>query len=116
MNSQRFKETAELIRDNKTYKVYDLPVGNMKLSLTELKSGKKTKGHSHKETDEVYIFTKGIGYIEIIDEGGLNRSVDTVQKGDAVAVPAGSFHRVLNNKQQDCELCFWSIFNKYGDR
>ena len=91
MNIIQYKEQAKLIRDNETYKVYDLiTLKDLNLSLTELNSRKETGGHSHQEADEIYIFIEGNGSMEIGEEK------IQIKGGDVVAVPGGKFHKVFN--------------------
>lgn len=109
MDIKQYKEQAELVRDNETYKVYDLTaLKDLNLSLTELNPGKETAGHSHKEADEVYVFIDGKGRIEIGEER------TSVKGGDVVAIPGGKFHKVFN--EGEGILSFWSIFEKYEGR
>lgn len=109
MNIIQYKEQAELIRDNETYKVYDLTtLKDLNLSLTELNPGKETGGHSHQEADEIYVFIEGNGSMEIGEEK------IQINSGDVVAVPGGKFHKVFN--EGDKILSFWSIFEKYEGR
>ena len=109
MEIKEYKERAKLIRDNETYKVYDLTtLKDLNLSLTELNPGKETGGHSHKEADEVYVFIDGRGRIEI------NGDIIPVKGGDVVAVAGGKFHKVFNEGED--LLSFWSIFEKYEGR
>lgn len=109
MNILEYKERAELIRDNETYKVYDLTaLKDLNLSLTELNPGKETTGHSHKESDEIYVFIDGEGRIEAGEER------IPVKAGDVVAIPGGKFHKVFNEGKTT--LSFWSIFEKYEGR
>ena len=62
MDIREYKKISNLIRDNDIYKVYDLPtLQNLNLSLTELRTGKSTTGHSQADADEVYIFISGSG-------------------------------------------------------
>jgi len=109
MDIKQYKERAKLIRNNKTYKVYDLlTLKDLNLSLTELNPEKETAGHSHKEADEVYFFIDGKGRIEIEKER------IAVKKGDVVVIPGGKFHKVFNEGKS--VLSFWSIFEKYEGR
>ncbi len=109
MDIEQYKHLAKLIRDNETYKVYDLPeLEDLDVSLTELNSKESTIGHSHKEADEVYVFIKGAGTMENGAET-LN-----VKAGDVALVKEGDFHRVHN--PGDEILSFWSIFEKYEGR
>jgi len=109
MDVEQYKQLAKLIRDNKTYKVYDLPqLEDLDVSLTELHPQESTLGHSHAGADEVYIFFDGEGAMEI---GEQNISV---KAGDVVPVKEGAFHRVHNKGDKD--LKFWAIFEKYEGR
>ena len=109
MNIKQYKEQAKLIRDNETYKVYDLlTLKDLNLSLTELNPRKETLGHSHNEADEVYVFIDGKGRMEVEEE------IIPVKGGDVVAVPGGKFHKVFNEGENT--LSFWSIFEKYEGR
>jgi len=109
MDIQQYKQLAKLIRDNETYKVYDLPeLKDLDISLTELNVGQSTTGHAHADADEVYVFIKGQGEME----NGLENL--EVKAGDIVPVKAGDFHRVHNQGKEI--LSFWAIFEKYEGR
>lgn len=109
MDIREYKKRAELIRDNETYKVYDLTaLKDLNLSLTELNPGKETTGHSHEAADEVYVFMEGKGRVEI------EKEKISVKGGDVVAVRGGKFHKVFN--EGEGILSFWSIFEKYEGR
>ena len=109
MDIRKYKQLAKLIRDNDTYKVYDLLVlENFNISLTELYQNKSTGGHSHDSADEVYMFIDGNGVMEI------GPQTFKVKSGDLMLVPKGNFHKVYN--QGDKILSFWAIFEKYEGR
>ena len=72
------------VRDNSTLK-------QLITSTTLLNPHCSTTGHSHKGQEEVYIFRKGKGTMEI-DEIYM-----PVEKGDIVFVEDGCFLRVHNN-------------------
>jgi len=109
MDIEHYKQLAKLIRDNETYKVYDLPeLKDLDISLTELKPQESTLGHSHKDADEVYLFIKGQGTMEL----GLENL--SVKAGDIVPVKADDFHQVHNKGKEI--LSFWAIFEKYEGR
>jgi mannose-6-phosphate isomerase-like protein (cupin superfamily) len=109
VNILQYKQLAKLLRDNETYKVYDLPeLKDLEISLTELHPQKSTLGHSHKNVDEVYIFISGKGTME------NGKKTVKVKAGDVVPVKAGNFHRVHN--KTDKVLSFWAIFEKYKGR
>jgi len=109
MDINEYKDKAGLIRDNDTYRVFDLKtLEDLNLSLTELKPGKSTGGHAHSEADEVYIFIAGKGEMEI---GGKR---EKAKRGDIFLIPEGLFHRVYNKGWRT--LKFWSVFEKYEGR
>jgi mannose-6-phosphate isomerase-like protein (cupin superfamily) len=109
MDIREYKKISNLIRDNNTYRVYDLPtLKNLTLSLTELKIGKSTTGHSHTDVDEVYIFISGVGSIDIDTDN------QKVKDGDVILIPRGKFHKVHNEGSET--FSFWTVFEKYGDR
>ncbi|MBN2197741.1 cupin domain-containing protein [Candidatus Wolfebacteria bacterium] len=109
MNIKEYKQIAKLIRDNETYRVYDLSkLKNLEISLTELHLNKSTKGHFHNGIDEVYIFIQGEGEMEI------GEKIFKVKAGDIMLVEPGKFHKVYNKGKED--LNFWAIFEKYEGR
>ena len=109
MDIKKYKQSANLIRDNEIYKVYDLSsLNHLTVSLTELYPQKATTGHSHDNADEVYIFIDGEGLMEVAD-----RKLQ-VKAGDITLVPAGDFHKVYN--QGEKTFSFWTIFEKYEGR
>jgi mannose-6-phosphate isomerase-like protein (cupin superfamily) len=109
MNIKEYKKKAELIRNNEIYRVYDLKeLKDINLSLTELKTGKATTGHSHDDLDEIYIFFSGKGEME------KGKEKVKVKKGDVVLIPRKNFHKVYNKGWKT--LKFWSIFEKYEGR
>ncbi len=109
MDIGKYKQLAKLIKDNEVYKVYDLPeLKDLEISLTELNPHESTTGHSHDESDEVYLFIKG--------EGTMENGSQTIEikAGDVVPVKEGNFHRI-HNKGEGI-LSFWAIFEKYEGR
>ena len=109
MNIGEYKQLASLIRDNDTYKVYDLTqLDQLNVSLTELYPHKSTSGHAHDAADEVYFFIEGMGTMEI------DKDRKEVKAGDIVTVPGGKFHKVYN--ESDKNLSFWTVFEKYEGR
>ncbi|MDP3697232.1 MAG: cupin domain-containing protein [Candidatus Taylorbacteria bacterium] len=109
MDIGEYKKSANLIRDNDIYKVYDLPtLEHLQVSLTELNPQKSTIGHSHDNVDEVYVFIDGLGTMEI------GNRTENVKGGDLVLVPRRDFHRVHNKGGNN--LNFWTIFEKYERR
>jgi mannose-6-phosphate isomerase-like protein (cupin superfamily) len=82
---------GDIIKDNDVYKLKDNAFGNkLVLSSTFLRANQHTNGHKHKGQEEVYIFSKGKGEMEIDD----NRF--PVEEGDVVCINDGEFHKVFN--------------------
>lgn len=102
------------IKEDDRYTVTDVNTLNqMTVSETVLNPGKSTSGHHHDGLEEVYIFTDGKGIMilgEPID-GEFKNTEYVIKAGDTVCVPAGWFHRVLNDS--DALLTFTAIFQKY---
>ena len=69
------------VKDNTTLK-------NLIVSSTNLKPGKSTTGHKHEGQEEVYMFVKGHGVMQIDDDRF------DVKEGDTVLIEDGVFHRV----------------------
>jgi len=103
-----FTKKAKLVKESDRYKVYDLALENLVLSMTILHEGKSTTGHSHDDTEEIYLFISGDGKME------LNNENHDVVTGNIITVPRGVFHRVYNTG--DSDLTFIAIFEKYPGR
>ena len=97
------KSKGRLVADNDTYKVHDFDLNDLTVSVTELKVGKATRGHSHDSNAEVYFFPAG-------SDAEMTVGTDhfPVNQG-AVLIPKGEFHRV-ENKSSDSELQFVAVF------
>jgi mannose-6-phosphate isomerase-like protein (cupin superfamily) len=96
-----------IMKDNETYVLEDNNfLEHLTLSRTCLKPGKSTRGHSHENQEEVYIFTYGNAIITI------GEKKYEAKNGDTFLIPKGYFHRVENTS--DTESCaFTCIFEKY---
>lgn len=93
------------MRSNEIYNVYDLKeLSKLTLSLTELHFNQHTTGHSHIE-EEIYIFIKGKGMIEL-DDNNMD-----CKEGDIFTIPSGVFHKVYNMGKRD--LKFLCVFERY---
>ena len=101
-----FTKRATLIRDNDKYKVYDLSLEKLVMSMTILHKGKSTTGHSHIETAEIYFFIDGNGVIQIDD-----KPMESVSATDIILIPSGVFHRVFNKGNGN--LVFLCFLKKY---
>ena len=80
-----------LIKDNEQYQLFDnKTLKNLVLSKTKLRAGQSTNGHRHAGQEEVYIFTKGQGQME------LDHRIFDVKEGDIVLIEDNVFHKVYN--------------------
>lgn len=101
------KINGVIMKDNETYVLEDNNfLENLTLSQTRLKPGQATRGHSHENQEEVYIFVSGSGIITIGDKKF------PAAKGDLFLIPKGHFHRV-QNVSIDEACVFTCIFEKY---
>jgi len=64
------------------------PVQNQSLAEARLPAKKSTQRHYHKSSEEFYFFLEGQAEMEI---DGVSRKVTS---GDAVLIPAGSWHQI----------------------
>lgn len=112
-----------LIKNDDRYVVTDLPMEGLVMSRTVLMPHKVTTGHKHDDTDEVYIFQQGTGFIvnkQHADSGWTDQELmpdstaTLVNPGDVIAIPRGMFHQVINTSRQT--MIFVSVFNNYGGR
>ena len=73
--------------------------------------------HNHTDQEEIYIFTKGSGSMEVYADEETKSFVRSVNEGDAVTIPLMNYHPVFS---QEAELHFiWCIAgNRYwvGDK
>ena len=98
--------TWKIAKKDERYYVLDNDELNVLVpSITCLQPGKETNGHTHSDIqqEEVYVFTKGTGLMQIEDE------TFAVKPGDTIPVPANKFHKVYNTDIQP--LIFSAIFN-----
>jgi len=102
-------DAGEVVRDNERYKVRDLEVkdfaGNViwTITITNLKNGQQTIGHSHQEGAELYYFQSGRGLLI------LKTDARHVKPGLHVGVPKGIFHKVIASANED--MIFLTYFN-----
>jgi len=98
---------GEIMKDNDVYVLEDNTfLKHLTVSTTFLKQGQKTGGHSHKDQEEVYIFTSGSGTM-IVGEDEYQAVT-----GDTFLIPTDTFHQVKNNSKTD-PCSFTCIFEKY---
>ena len=63
------KTDSTVMKSNETYDVIDnTNLNNLVVSKTILHAGKETSGHFHRGQEEVYIFTKGRGKMQVGDD------------------------------------------------
>jgi mannose-6-phosphate isomerase-like protein (cupin superfamily) len=99
---------GEVVKEDDRYTVKDnTQLKNLVLSSTRLNPKKSTTGHRHVGQEEVYIFTKGSGQME------LDYKMFDVCEGDTVVIEDNVFHKVHNNS--DYMLDFICVFNGKRD-
>ena len=102
----RTLDESTLVVDNETYNITDLElfdsqgVPRVTISKTILHAGKQTRGHSHRDDDEVYYFVEGDGIML------LNNNALMVTAGDYVFVERGVFHKMVNTSKGEGDLIF----------
>lgn len=89
--------------DNERYRIHDFDLGDLTISITELKRGMATRGHSHASNAEAYFFMEGGEAAMTVGRNSFDVN------GGAVLIPQGEFHRV-ENKSKDSDLLFVSVF------
>ena len=101
------KDNWYIVKEDERYIVLDNnSLKKLIPSITKLNAKKSTSGHKHDGQEEVYVFYKGIGIMQIDD------IKFDVKQGDVIPVPDGAFHRVFNESEEILE--FAAIFN--GER
>ena len=94
----------KIVKEDERYIVTDNDTLNKLItSITVLNPQHSTTGHSHAGQEEVYIFCKGSGEMEI------NERRFKVSEGDIVFIEDGNFHRVHNTT--DSKLEFVCVFD-----
>jgi mannose-6-phosphate isomerase-like protein (cupin superfamily) len=80
---------GEVVKKDERYTVKDnTTLNNLIVSSTDLHPHKATTGHKHKGQEEVYVFVRGGGVME------LDGKKFAVYEGDTVLIQDGVFHRV----------------------
>lgn len=80
---------GKIVKQDERYVVQDnTTLKNLVLSSTVLNPGKSTTGHKHEGQEEVYLFIRGSGKMELDDRSFV------VKEGDTVLIEDGVFHRV----------------------
>ena len=87
---------GKIVKEDDRYIVKDnTSLNNLVVSSTLLHPSKSTSGHKHKGQEEVYMFMKGSGRMELDD-----KEFD-VKEGDLILIEDGVFHRVHNTGTVD---------------
>ena len=95
---------GSVVNDDDRYIVKDnTELKNLVVSSTKLNAGKSTTGHRHAGQEEVYIFIKGNGQME------LDHEIFNVYEGDTVLIKDNVFHKVHNTG--DYMLEFICVFD-----
>jgi len=99
---------GKVIKDNSVYLLKDNKLlNNLVLSSTFLRANQHTTGHTHKGQEEVYMFIRGSGEMEV------NNTKLNVREGDCVLIEDGEFHKVYNTGHLG--LYFVCVFNGKRD-
>ena len=95
---------GEVVKEDERYIVKDnTELNNLVVSSTRLNAKKTTSGHRHAGQEEVYIFVRGFGQIE------LDHRIIDVKAGDTILIQDNVFHKVHNNT--DLGLEFICVFD-----
>ena len=95
---------GEVVKEDVRYVVKDnTELNNLVVSSTRLNAKKTTSGHRHAGQEEVYIFVRGFGQIE------LDHRIIDVKEGDTILIQDNVFHKVHNTS--DFTLEFICVFD-----
>ena len=95
---------GKVVKEDARYIVKDnTELNNLVVSSTRLNAKKTTSGHRHAGQEEVYIFVRGFGQIE------LDHRIIDVKAGDTILIQDNVFHKVHNNT--DLGLEFICVFD-----
>jgi len=75
-----------------------LPAANQSLAEATVPPGTATEEHFHRITEELYLFTSGMGRMRL---DGEERDV---RAGDCVVIPPGAVHRLVNTGDEPLVL------------
>ena len=108
------KTDSKVIHSNETYDVIDnTTLKNLIVSKTVLHAGKETSGHNHSGQEEVFIFTKGRGKMQVGTDIFKVTGEDVNIKASVVLIPDGAFHKVWNTSpyKANDDLEFICVFD-----
>ena len=95
---------GEVVKSDSRYVVTDnTELNNLVVSSTKLNAKKSTTGHRHVGQEEVYIFVRGSGQME------LDHRIIDVKAGDTILIQDNVFHKVHNTS--DFVLEFICVFD-----
>ncbi len=101
---------GEVAKEDDRYKVIDnTSLKGLVLSSTELNPGHSTSGHKHSGQEEVYMFIRGKGIMQLTYPDGKKTKFD-VSSGDIVLIEDDVHHRVENTEKND-KLYFVCVFD-----
>lgn len=75
-----------------------LPSENQSLAEATVPVGAETQAHFHRTSEELYLFTQGMGRIRVGDEER------EIRAGDCVVLPPGTEHKLWNTGDEDLKL------------
>lgn len=84
---------SSIIRELMNFK--NSSVKNLSLAVATLQPGKSTIEHYHEKSEEIYYILEGRGIVKVGEE------TSDVEKGDAILIPTGSYHKICNNGGED---------------
>ena len=95
---------GKVVKEDARYIVKDnTELNNLVVSSTSLNAKKTTTGHRHAGQEEVYIFVRGFGQME------LDHRIIDVKAGDTILIQDNVFHKVHNTS--DFILEFICVFD-----
>lgn len=96
-------DIENLTKENSNFRKVLYTGENLQLVLMSLKPGEDIGSEVHNENDQFFRFDLGSGKVVI------NETEYEVKDGDAVVVPAGTEHNVINTSDSD-DLKFYTIY------
>ncbi len=70
-------------------------IRNQTLAEAIVPAGVKTAAHYHPKTEEIYYIPRGSGVMHLADQS------QRAGPGDAIAIPTGTVHTIVNDTQDD---------------
>ena len=82
---------------------------NQSLAEATVPPGGQTAEHFHRETEEIYFFTRGAGRMRLGEEE------QEVQAGDCVVIPPGTRHKLWNASDEESLVLLCCCAPAYSD-